>query len=110
MSHALTHTYARQVLLAGEGATQQAALVARPVTVLAEHFPEVDHPNWEACERLVLHIQAVAAHLERQGTAKAEAAALFDQAGRHLQQRAGYEQAAMLLPSTTDVRILSTGS
>jgi hypothetical protein len=96
VSHPLIHTYARQVLLAGKETTQQAALVARLVMVLAEHFPEVDHRNWEACERLVPHIQAVAAHLEQQRTAQAEAAALFNQAGRYLQKRARYEQAALL--------------
>ena len=97
VSHPLIHTYARQVRLSGEGARQQAALVARLVTVLTEHFPEVAHPNWEACERLVPHIQAVAAHLEQQSTTQSEAAALFDQAGRYLQERGRYEQAAPLL-------------
>ena len=96
VSHPLIHTYARQMLLASEKATQQAALVARLVTVLAEHFPEVDHPNWEACERLVPHIQAVAAQQEQQRTAQAEAAALFDQAGGYLHERGQYEQAALL--------------
>jgi tetratricopeptide (TPR) repeat protein len=97
VSHPLIHTYARQVLLAGEEATQQAALVTRLVMVLAEHFPEIDHPNWEACERLVPHIQVCAAHLEQQRTTQAEAAALFEQAGRYLLGRARYEQAALLL-------------
>ena len=97
VSHPLIHTYARQVLLAGQEATRQAALVARLVTVLTEHFPEVDHPNWEACERLVPHIQACAAHLEQQSTAQVEAAALFGQAGRYLRDRARHEQAAPLL-------------
>ena len=97
VSHPLIHTYARQVLLAGEEATQKAALVARLVTVLAEHFPEVDHPNWEACERLVPHIQACDAQLEHQSTAQVEAAALFGQAGWYLLERARYEQAAPLL-------------
>ena len=96
VSHPLIHTYARQARLSGEGATQQAALIARLVMVLTEHFPQVDHANWEACERLVPHIQAVAAHLEQQSTAQAEAAALFNQAGWYLQARARYEQAAPL--------------
>jgi len=104
VSHPLIHTYARQVLLAGEGATQQAALVARLVSVLTEHFPEVDHPNWEACERLVPHIQACAAHLEQQSTAQVEAAALFVQAGRYLQDRARYEQAEPLFQRALAIR------
>ena len=45
VSHPLIHTCAQQVLLAGQEATQQAALLARLVTVLAEHFPQVDHAN-----------------------------------------------------------------
>jgi len=96
VSHPLIHTYARQVLLAGEETPQQAALVARLVTMLTEHFPEVDHPNWEACERLVPHIQACAAQLGQQSIAQVEAAALFVQAGWYLQDRARYEQAAPL--------------
>ncbi len=110
VSHPLIHTFARQVLLAGKEATQQAALVARLVMVLAEHFPEIDHPNWEACERLVPHIQAVAAHLEQQRTAQAEAAALFDQAGRYLQERARYEQAALLLQRALAIREQELGA
>jgi tetratricopeptide (TPR) repeat protein len=97
VSHPLIHTYARQVLLAGQEATRQAALVARLVTVLTEHFPEVDYSNWEVCERLVPHIQACAAQLEQQNTAQAGAAALFMNAGRYLQDRGRYEQAAPLL-------------
>jgi len=104
VSHPLIHTYARQVLLAGEGATQQAALVARLVTVLTEHFPEVAHANWEACERLVPHIQACAAHLEQQSTAQVEAAALFMQAGGYLRARGRYEQAALLVQQTLAIR------
>jgi len=109
VSHPLIHTYARQALLAGEEATQQAAILARLITVLTEHFPEVDHPNWEACERLVPHIQACAAHLELQGTAQAEAAALFDQAGQYLQDRARYEQAALLLQRALAIREQQVG-
>ncbi len=97
VSHPLIHTYARQVRLSGEEATQQAALVARLVTVLTEHFPEVDHPNWGACEQLVPHIQACAAQLEQQSIAQVEAAVLFVQAGRYLRDRARHEQAAPLL-------------
>jgi tetratricopeptide (TPR) repeat protein len=104
VSHPLIHTYARQVLLAGEEATQQAALVARLVTVLTEHFPEVDHPNWEACEQLVPHIQACAAQLEQQSKAQVEAAVLFVQAGRYLRDRARYEQAAPLLQRALAIR------
>jgi tetratricopeptide (TPR) repeat protein len=104
VSHPLIHTYARQVLLAGKEATQQAALVARLVTVLTEHFPEVDHPNWEVCERLVPHIQACAAQLEQQSTAQVEAAALFIQAGRYLRDRARYDQAAPLLQRALAIR------
>jgi len=104
VSHPLIHTYARQVLLAGQEATQQAALVASLVTVLAEHFPEVDHANWEACERLVPHIQACAAQLEQQSTAQVEAAALFIQAGRYLRDRARYDQAAPLLQRALAIR------
>jgi hypothetical protein len=97
VSHPLIHTYARQVRLSGEEATQQAALVARLVTALTEHFPEVDHPNWEACEQLVPHIQACAAQLEQQSLAQVEAAAPFVQAGWYLRDRARYEQAEPLL-------------
>jgi tetratricopeptide (TPR) repeat protein len=110
VSHPLIHTFARQVLLAGKEATQQAALIARLVMVLAEHFPEIDHPNWEACERLVPHIQAVAAHLEQQSIAQAEAAALFDQAGRYLQERARYEQTALLLQRALAIREQELGA
>ncbi len=104
VSHSLIHTYARQVLLAGEEATQQAALVARLVTVLTEHFPEVDHRNWEACEQLVPHIQACATQLERQSIAQVEAAALFVQAGWYLRDRARYEQAAPLMQRALAIR------
>ncbi len=104
VSHPLIHSYARQVRLSGQEATRQAALVARLVTVLTEHFPEVDHPNWEACERLVPHIQACAAHLEQQSTAQVEAAALFGQAGRYLRDRARYEQAALLYQRALAIR------
>ena len=91
-------------MLVGEGATQQADLVARLVTVLTEHFPKVDHSNWEACERLVPHIQAVAVHLEQQSTVQVEAAALFEQAGRYLHERARYEQAAPLYQRALAIR------
>ena len=73
----------------------------KSITVLTEHFPPVDHANWEACERLVPHIQACAAQLEQQSTAQVEAAALFVQAGQYLQDRAWYEQAALLLQRAT---------
>ena len=110
VSHPLIHTYARQVLLAGEVPTQQAALLARLVTVLAEHFPEVDYANWEACERLVPHLQAIAAQLEQQSTAQVEAAALFVQAGRYLRDRARYDQAAPLLQRALAIREQQLGS
>jgi len=104
VSHPLIHSYARQVLLAGEEAARQAALLARLVTVLTGHFPQVDYSNWEACERLVPHIQACAAQLEQQSTAQVEAAALFVQAGRYLRDRARYEQAAPLLQRALAIR------
>jgi tetratricopeptide (TPR) repeat protein len=104
VSHPLIHTYARQVLLAGKEATQQAALVARLVTVLIEHFSGVDHSNWEACERLVPHVQAVAAQMEQQSTAQVEAAALFGQAGWYLRDRGRYEQAASLYQRALAIR------
>jgi hypothetical protein len=110
VSHPLIHTYARQVLLEGLEAAQQAALVASLVTVLTEHFPQVDHSNqvdqsnWEACERLIPHIQACAAHLEQQSTAQVEAAALFNQAGRYLQDRVRYEQAEPLCERALAIR------
>jgi tetratricopeptide (TPR) repeat protein len=104
VSHPLIHTYARQVLLADEEAARQAALLAHLVTVLTEHFPEVDYSNWEACERLVPHIQAVAVQLEQQGTAQVEAAALFIQAGRYLRDRARYDQAAPLVQRALAIR------
>jgi tetratricopeptide (TPR) repeat protein len=110
VSHPLIHTYARQVLLAGEVPTQQAALLARLVTVLAEHFPEVDYSNWEACERLVPHIQACAAQLEQQSTTQVEAAALFVQAGRYLRDRARYDQAAPLFQRALAIREQQLGS
>ena len=97
VSHPLIHTYAREELVAQDDPASQRALLERIVRVLDEQFPEVDHPNWEVCERLVPHIQACAAHLELQSTAQAEATALFSQAGRYLQDRARYEQAAPLL-------------
>jgi tetratricopeptide (TPR) repeat protein len=104
VSHPLIHTYARQVLLAGEEVTQQAALVARLVTVLTEHFPEVDHPNWEACERLVPHIQACATHLEQLQEVLVEAASVFSQAGAYLLERGRYEQAEELYTRALAIR------
>jgi hypothetical protein len=104
VSHPLIHTYGRQVRLSGKEATQQAALLARLVTVLTEHFPEVDYANWEACERLVPHIQACAAQLEQQSTAQVEAAALFVQAGQYLRDRGRYDQAALLLQRALAIR------
>jgi tetratricopeptide (TPR) repeat protein len=109
VSHPLIHTYARQARLSGEEATQQAALVARLVRVLTEHFPEVDYANWEMCERLVPHIEAVAVQLEQQNTAQAEAAALFEQAGFYLHERARYEQAALLLQQALAIREQQVG-
>jgi len=64
----------------------------------------VDHPNWEACERLVPHIQACAAQLGQQSIAQVEAAALFVQAGQYLQERARYEQAAPLYQRALAIR------
>jgi hypothetical protein len=90
-----------------EETTQQATILTRLVTVLTKHFPEVDHPNWEACERLVPHIQAVAAQLEQHSTAQVAAAALFGQAGQYLQERGRYEQAA---PTTLRVSTLHRAS
>jgi hypothetical protein len=69
----------------------------RTLRAVRAAMPEVDHPYWEACERLVPHIQAVAAQLEQQSTAQVEAAALLGQAGQYLQERGRYEQAEPLL-------------
>ena len=97
VSHPLIHTYARQVLLEVMEATQQTALLARLVAVLTEHFPKVEYATWQACERMIPHIQACAAQLEQLSTPLVEAADLFGQAGRYLQARARYAEAEPLL-------------
>ena len=110
VSHPLIHTYARQVLLAGQDATQQRALVERLITVLAEHFPEVTHTNWASCERLVPHIQACALLIEQHQVMRKEAASLLNQAGWYLRERARYEQAEPLYQRALTIREQALGA
>ena len=73
MSHPLIHTYTRHRLQESTDVAQHRCAVARLVTVLAAHFPEVELTNWADCERLVPHIQACAIQLEQQQEGLVEA-------------------------------------
>lgn len=97
VSHALIHTYAREMLLAASKRTRQRELASRLIQVLNECFAATEETDRRAQELLLPHVQACLVLIDKYGLATRESAQLLNDAGYSLYEQGRYSEGEPLL-------------
>lgn len=95
------HRLVQEVIRGGMEEAAQKPAAERAVRALCAVFPMVEFKTWEACRRLVPHVKAVAAWIDKWGFGFPEAGLLLAAAGAYLGEQAGFAQAEPLLTRGT---------
>jgi len=104
VSHALIHTYAREILLAAYTRTRQRELASRIIQVLNERFAALEERDRRAQELLLPHVQACPVLLDQYGLAMREAAQLLKDAGYSLYEQGRYTEGEPLYQRALAIR------
>jgi hypothetical protein len=80
----------------GLSAAQQQDWLQRAIALFDAMFPYVEFENWQKCEYLVPHVQAIALRLETTPVRTLALARLFNQTGHFLDDQGRYSEAEFL--------------
>ncbi|HVR46056.1 MAG TPA: tetratricopeptide repeat protein [Candidatus Binatia bacterium] len=97
------HRMVQEVVLNALPGDERIVLTGRAVSALAATFPNVDFKSWNACDRLVEHVEAVARFVDKE-TATDSAAGVFNKVGEYLAQRSRYAEALPIYKQALAIR------